>query len=221
MTLMKVFKRAMIWPLSRSVPTVQVGSIDSWRIVDKHLDRPFVIAAGVGKNITFEIEVARRWDADVVLLDPTPTGVYTMSRLDVSGSKLRYLAVGLAAKDGVQRFSPPINAEEGSFSIARTDAEIIEFECRSLQSLLRDSGRNRVDILKMDIEGFEYGVLDRMLRDRLRVDQLCIELHINLTVGAKASVFDAFALLTRLYFAGYRIVYNKAMDFTLIHRSAL
>lgn len=60
MSIMNALKRMLIGPLSRSVPTVKVGTADTWRIMDILGENAFVVAAGVGKNITFELDMARR-----------------------------------------------------------------------------------------------------------------------------------------------------------------
>ena len=47
----------------------------------------------------------------------------------------------------------------------------------SLDRLMAENGHDRIDLLKMDIEGFEYGVLDQILREDIPVSQICVELH--------------------------------------------
>lgn len=221
MSILNRLKTVFIAPLSRSVPTTKVGSKDSWSIFDPGIDEIFVISAGVGQSITFEQELADRWRAQVVLLDPTPTGVQTMQQLK-GLEHIDYMPVGLSTKDGPALFAKPLRAEEGSFSIARPDDEdSLSFECRSLESIMRMHGRKTIDVLKMDIEGFEYSVLSQMLANKIRVRQLCVEIHTRHGSGAQTGSLDAAWLILRLYWAGYRIIFNDAMDFTFCHRSLI
>jgi FkbM family methyltransferase len=194
-----------------------VGSVDTWSIIDPGNKPIFAIAAGVGKHITFEQDLATRWPSRIVLLDPTPTGVETMEKVEAAEG-LEYLPFGLSTKDGMERFAKPQRAEEGSFSIANdVDEDAVEFECRTLETLLLNYGCDAIDILKLDIEGFEYAVLDCMLAQRIPVGQICVEIHTRQNSGSPASPIDAAWLIFRLYWAGYRIVFNKSMDFTFCH----
>ncbi|HEY0913151.1 MAG TPA: FkbM family methyltransferase, partial [Bradyrhizobium sp.] len=78
-----------------------------------------------------------------------------------------------------------------------------------------------VDLLKIDIEGFEYEVIDSMLRSGPAVDQICVEIHTNRVIDIRQTIFSAMGLILRLYRSGYRIIYNDNMDFTFAHRRAL
>ncbi|GIS18490.1 MAG: hypothetical protein CM15mP120_04060 [Pseudomonadota bacterium] len=42
---------------------------------------------------------------------------------------------------------------------------------------MRDLGHDHLDVLKMDIEGAEYAVLDDMLQSNILPDQLLVEFH--------------------------------------------
>lgn len=82
-------KRLFILPFRKAAPIISIGSVDTWDIVDPGSEPLFVIAASVGKNITFEQDLAVRWPSRVILLDLTPTGVETMDFRFVSTSKLK------------------------------------------------------------------------------------------------------------------------------------
>ena len=43
--------------------------------------------------------------------------------------------------------------------------------------MMRDLGHDHLDVLKMDIEGAEYAVLDDMLQSDILPDQLLVEFH--------------------------------------------
>jgi len=221
MSLLRLLKTSFLLPLRSRVPTVAVGTRDHWDIVDPGTPAPFVISAGVGHSFTFEQDLARRWNARVVMLDPSPTGRDTVARTALAPG-IEYLPVGLNAVDGETRFALPARAEEGSFSMAQAaGGDTVSFECRSLKSLMQAYGRDEIDILKMDIEGFEYPVLDAMLAEGLKVRQICVEIHTRHGSGVDAGLSDAVRLILRLHRAGFRVVFNSAMDFTFCHRQAL
>lgn len=223
MSILRDLKRAFILPFRRNVPTIEVGGIETWPIVDPQKNNLFVISAGVGLGIDFELGIAERWDVEMLLLDPSPTGVATMERIGTVDG-VTFLSIGLMAEDGIRAFARPLSDDEGSFFMATGDLEpeaLVEFECKSLGTLLAEHGHDTIDILKMDIEGAEYEVIDSFLRRGIKVSQLCVEIHTHHGSGAQRSIWNAAGLIFRLYRAGYRVVYNSAMDFTFVHRSVL
>lgn len=224
MSLLNKLKRILIFPFRRSVQTMKLGSIDTWSIVEPSAQELFVICAGVGHHITFEQDLLKRWDVEMLLLDPSPTGRHTMDQIGPLDG-VRYLQVALSAEDGRAAFSQPIHPEEGSYYMVtganEDETELVEFECVSLKTLLQEAGKDRIDVLKMDIEGAEYDVIDGLLKDGILIDQLCVEIHTDHGSGSQAGLLKVVGLIFRLYRAGYRIVFNTAMDFTFAHRSLL
>jgi hypothetical protein len=62
----------------------------------------------------------------------------------------------------------------------------------------------------MDIEGFEYDILDRLLDQRIPVRQICVEFHPWLKPGR------TWKLIRRLHRAGYRIIHKHRGDHTFL-----
>jgi FkbM family methyltransferase len=50
-------------------------------------------------------------------------------------------------------------------------------EVRRLQTIFQSLGHKHVDVLKMDIEGSEYEVIDDLCDLHLRIDQVLVEFH--------------------------------------------
>jgi len=63
-------------------------------------------------------------------------------------------------------------------------------------------GHNHIDVLKMDIEGAEYGVIADLLSCNIRVDQLLVEFHHRWPEVGVQKTKQAIRELNR---AGYRI----------------
>lgn len=51
---------------------------------------------------------------------------------------------------------------------------------KSLQTIMKELGHNYVDVLKMDIEGFEWEWLDHEVAILPRIGQFLVELHLNI-----------------------------------------
>ncbi len=177
-----------------------------------------VISAGAGRDISFERAVADRFGCRVTLLDPSPTGQATWADPAVRHPLIDWRAEGLAARAGALTFAAPLDPAEGSFTIARPGAATLSLPCTTLPELLRQRGATRVDLLKLDIEGFEYEVIDDLLDRGLAVGQICVEFHHDqLPVGRRATL----RCLLRLRRAGYRLVHVHGWDHTFVHRSVL
>jgi FkbM family methyltransferase len=73
------------------------------------------------------------------------------------------------------------NAGCGSHGDAERDSSgaAVEVPVRRLATMMQMLGHARIDLLKMDIEGAEYEVIDDLLGSRVAVDQLLIEFHQN------------------------------------------
>lgn len=82
-----------------------------------------------------------------------------------------------------------------------------------MQSIASELGDERVQLLKLDIEGSEYEVLAATDLDALGVQMLCVELHHT------SSISRAHALLKSLSTRGFDVVHVEApSDFTLLRR---
>lgn len=217
----KVLKQVFIFPFRRAVPTELLGKTDQWAITRNSLDAgSFIISAGVGQSITFEDALVARFDATVILLDPSPTGLNTIQARE-SMRNLTFLPIGLARQSGTHRFVPPERPEEGSFRKAQ-DGDGPLFRCTSVADLLKVHNRHKIDLLKIDVEGCEYEILESILDSRIEVDQICVEIHHNRVIPIDKTVLQAALLILRLVAqGGYRIIYNKNMDFTFANKRFL
>ncbi len=217
MSLYRILKEVFIRPLSRTVPTTLLGHADQWAVLRGSLGADsFIISAGVGHSITFEKAIIDTFGATIVLLDPSPTGLRTIADL-TDRSNIEFHAMGLAGTAGTASFGRPDRADEGSFRKGGTGDDIA-FDCTSVEDLARKHGRTTIDLLKIDVEGFEYEILESVLANRVDVTQICVEIHHNRSISIDKSIVDAARLIVELYRAGYRIIYNKNLDFTFVRR---
>jgi len=217
MTVLSGVKSALIRPLMVDLPMEIIGSADQWGVVRGSLTRASsVICAGMGKSISFEEHLVGEIGATVIALDPSPTGLATVAdRQCRSDDRFVFYPYGLAGKLGVQSFGKPDLDEEGSFRKGAA-GDHIEFHCTTVEKLMTERGTKKLDLLKMDIEGFEYEVLDSVIRNRIDIGQICVEIHTNRSITIDQSIVDAYLLILRVCKFGYRIAYNSAMDFTFV-----
>jgi FkbM family methyltransferase len=193
---------------SSSPDVKRVGEVNSGWVIHTNPLPKVAYCAGVGKGMSFEIELARISNACVFVFDPSPTGISTVENTDTG--KLKFYPVGMAAETAVYEFSLPESPEEGSYSVARDGLEKTTFECWSLQTIMQKHGHRSIDLLKMDIEGFEYDIIDGLLRSEILIRQLCVEFHPWLRPGR------TFKTIRKLHKAGYRIIHKHRGDHTFL-----
>jgi FkbM family methyltransferase len=153
-----------------------------------------VYSVGTGEDISFDLEVIRKYGCDVFAFDPTPMARAFVEEI-LPPQQFRFLEIGLAGTDGDAKFFPPTQMGFHSFSIkaeggSRSGVPITR-PVRRLSTIMSDLGHQRVDLLKMDIEGFEYSVLEDILDTKVEPDCLLIEFHhkyLNMRSETKSTV---------------------------------
>ena len=192
------------------------GSICPWTICPAGLNaRSVVYSAGVGSDITFEHELVKQFGCEIVLLDPSPTGVRTMSLPENRIASFHFFAEALAARDGELRMAPPKPGEDSWFPREDPSATLT-VPCTNLGSLMGRNGHKHIDLLKLDIEGSEYEVIDDLLDRRIPVRQVCVEFHHGILPGIRRrqSIRAMFRFLRR----GYKMISQQGANHTFIRR---
>jgi FkbM family methyltransferase len=149
-----------------------------------------------------------RFGVTVHAFDPTPR---TLQWINAQTLPPRFVfhPWGVAAHDGTGRFSPPHNPGHISHSLIERDTPwpAIEVPVRRLATLLGLLGHESIDLLKMDIEGAEYEVIDDLLSSGVAVDQLLIEFHHR---WPEVGIDKTRKAIRQLHDAGYRIFTSSA-----------
>ncbi|MBB5345666.1 FkbM family methyltransferase [Tunturibacter empetritectus] len=186
-----------------------VGDIDSggWYI---NVSEPLrvIYCAGVGLDMSFEVALAKMAAEPVLVFDPSPTGIATVEKSDITN--IKFFPVGLAVHSGSIEFSLPKDAAEGSYSVVQDGVETIQFDCYDLGTIMSTNGDSYIDLLKMDIEGFEFDIVNQLLDQCIPVRQLCVEFHSWLRPG------QTLKTIARLHRAGYRLIHKKRGDYTFL-----
>ena len=141
-------------------------------------EAPLVYSFGVGEDISFDLEMVRRFDARVFACDPTPRAVNFVNGQTLP-EQFEFKPVAVSDKNETLQFHPPVNPAHVSHSIFQKSEELkpISVPAESVASLMHGWGHSDVSILKMDIEGAEYNVLQDMMRTGIKPDQILVEYH--------------------------------------------
>jgi FkbM family methyltransferase len=202
----------------RQVPLMTLGETVNechWTFCPNGLGKDSIIySGGVGNDITFEHALVKRFGCNIVMLDPSPTGIETMSKAENKLPQFRFCAVALAGHRGALAFAPPINPEEGSWYTPTGTAGALEVPCTDLTSLLRENGHDRIDLLKIDIEGSEYEVIDDILDHRIPVRQICVEFHHSNLPGIRRG--QTIRAMLKLRMHGYKLINQYGTNHTFL-----
>lgn len=203
------------------------------------------LCAGAGEDVSFDVALNAHYGMRVVCVDPTPRAVAHVGglvraatagqewaieggdeRYQLTGfdpSRLELVATALWREDGSLRlYAPqdPTHVSHSALNLQRSDRHI-EVQSRRLRTLLAERGVDELAILKLDIEGAEYAVLDDLLASGPRPMQVLVEfdeLHLPLGPGALRRVGQRISALCA---AGYALVGSEGANFTFLRRDAL
>jgi len=146
------------------------------------LDRESVVYSfGIGNDITFDLGLIDRFGLIVHAFDPTPKCVNWLSRQPLP-SGFHFTPVGIADYDGIGQFVLRSRADWDNYELNVPDDDAFDTATLSVERLetsMKRLGHNHIDVLKLDIEGAEYAVLNDILASNLDVRQLLVEFHYN------------------------------------------
>ena len=184
---------------------IYLGNVGTcWPLCPEALvDRPLVYSFGVGEDVSFDLELIRRFDATIHAFDPTPRSIAWIASQQLPAS-FHFHPCGIADRDGVCSFLPPANPAHVSHTmIARESASPrLELPVKRIGSFLAELQHSRIDLLKMDIEGAEYTVIDDLVASGIVVKQLLVEFHHR---WKEVGVSKTKQAVRKLNAAGYRI----------------
>lgn len=179
-----------------------------WATPCGHVSSESVIYSfGVGEDASWDLGLIEAHGCRIHAFDPTPRSAAWIES-NIEDARFSHREVALSDHDGSLELWLPLNDDHVSASCeksGRTSERSVTVPCRSLAGLMEDLGHDRIDVLKMDIEGAEYRVI-RHLAGRpdlaSRVHTVLIEFHHWM---APFSMDDTREALRALAGMGYRI----------------
>jgi len=136
-------------------------------------------SVGAGADISFDLELISRYGIRVRAFDAVED--YVRLAAEQAGGDPRFSAhhAAIATSDGPLLMQVTHDAQSGSVSSAGLyeSHDYIELPGRSLRSLMSELGDDRIDLLKLDIEGGEYEVIPTLDLRALGVKIFAIQLH--------------------------------------------
>jgi FkbM family methyltransferase len=163
-----------------------------------------VYSIGIGEDISFDLGIIEKYGCKVFAYDPTPKVVQWLKGQNLPQA-FDFHTVGLASADGRVEFFAPENPDHVSHSAkpsSQHKGEMLFFEVKKLATLMAKNGHSHIDLLKMDIEGFEYDALRNILEEKLDVRQVLVEFHHGMYSFSNRETLEAVNALRN---AGYKL----------------
>ncbi len=194
-----------------------IGSGNSaWVICPDGLTPQSVVySLGVGNEVSFDLALIERFGVEVLAFDPTPESIAWVKAQSLP-KQFHLLECGIANFDGVAKFHHLGGVQ---WSIYNTPASVDPHCCEvyRLHTIMKSLGHKRIDLLKINIEGGEYAVIDDLIASQINVGQLVVEFHHRFTGHTLAETESAVNILNEY---GYKIFYisDAGKEYSFIRR---
>lgn len=166
-------------PLTRRTDVQFIGTqYGGWPVVlDPSARDGVCYSAGVGEDASFDCTLIERTGCTVHAFDPVPRAAQYVARAVAGQPKFVFHAVGLWSTDTEVTFFSPERQHWVSHSAVdfRHTPAAFKAPVRSVPSLMRELGHERLSVLKLSVEGAQFAVLEPVLAAGIPVDQILVE----------------------------------------------
>ena len=169
-------------------------------------ENSIIYSVGIGEDISFDLDIISKFNCKVFAFDPTPKSI-TWVKNNVLDSNKNFIfhEYGISAKSGFFDFYLPKNTNHVSGSIVKNSnvdiSNSIKLEFRTISKVIEELEHNKIDLLKIDIEGEEYEVLKSILIENIYISQIVVEFHPNLIKNGRAKTKNIIKVLNK---SGYK-----------------
>ncbi|GAB3512880.1 hypothetical protein GCM10027341_54240 [Spirosoma knui] len=197
---------------------------------------------GAGEDISFDTELKVLFDAQVFIFDPMPEGILHFQKLNEYTSRnqpltihvndpftyritqkqldsIRFVDIGVWDSQTTLKFYAPTRDDYPSHSVYlfKESGEYIEAPVDRLSNLMNMLGHTALDLVKIEIEGAEYTVIDTIVEDKLDIKAILVEFDEVHNATDKLFHFRIKSACDKLKKAGYVLVHStEAMKRTFI-----
>ena len=173
-------KDLLIFP-EMNVPQATMGNPGAdWTVAVNELNQNSVVYSfGIGTDISFDLALIEKYNLTIYAFDPTEKSIQWLKEQSLP-QNFRYFQLGLADFNGKATLFPPDNTKHISHTLLSSqylNKDSYEIEVRTLKTIMESNNHHHIDLLKMDVEGVEYGVLENILASGVVVRQLLVEFH--------------------------------------------
>ena len=210
--------------------------------IPKNIDlneNSIIYSIGVGEDISFDILLSDKYNCNIYLIDPTLRAKihynesinYFLNNKNFTGNiqsdyyqqingkmpnfnKIHYIDVGVWDKKDTLKFYKQYNKNHVSQTLIDGmyghEYDLVNVD--TIKNIMINLNHKHIDLLKLDIEGSEINVLNKMLDDEIYPDYLCIEFDLKLKNKDNNNLTEK--LIDRLNKFGYTILVNEELNIT-------
>ena len=189
---------------------IKIGTeYGGWIVPSNLFDRDSICyCVGCGEDITFDIGLSDRFGCDIYAFDPTPRAIEYVKSVTQDNAKYYFFDIGIWDKEETLKFFVPKNPDHVSHSIVNLQKtnEYIYAKVKRLSSIMAELEHDKIDLLKIDIEGAEYRVIESIIEDDIDIKVICVEfdeLHNPIDSNYKTRIQSC---IVKLVSKGYVIV---------------
>lgn len=139
-----------------------------------------VYSFGIGEDISFDLAIAEKHQCPVHCFDPTPKSIRWIKQQSLPTS-IQFQEYGIASHSGMVDFYLPQNPDHVSGSLIQQKnidtKQKVTVQMKSLKDIMTELNHTFIDVLKMDIEGSEYEVLEDIIQQDIAIHQILVEFH--------------------------------------------
>ena len=139
----------------------------------------------------------------------------------INTNKIIYKEYGVGVEEGIHKFYLPSNEEHVSCSLVEgmKGKKYINVNVKKLKSIMNDLGHNKIDLLKMDIEGSECDVIENMLEDKIYPKYLAIDFDLGFHGENIKDIDKCNKTIKKLIENDYEIISQNYSDFTFFYKN--
>lgn len=201
-----IIGKEIYFPIDKKLKKEILGNhLAEWVISSNSLDKDKVVYSfGVGTDISFDLDLIKKYGCQVYAFDPTPKSVKWIKEQNLPFN-FKFMEYGVSDKNELITFYPPENQDHVSYSTKKNDEQVgIQLPVYRLKTIMENLGHKKIDLLKMDIEGAEYEVIKDLITSNIDVKQLLIEFHHRFDKNSKKDTLNAINGLRNF---GFNIFY--------------
>jgi FkbM family methyltransferase len=133
---------------------------------------------GIGTDISFDTDLIKEKDVTIFAFDPTPKSIKWIKNNKIDN--FEFFEYGIGTKDEITKFFLPQNKDYVSGSIVYNNhlsKEYVNVKLKTLKTIMKELNHNYLDLLKLDIEGSEYEILNYIIDNDIKINQIVVEFH--------------------------------------------
>lgn len=150
-----------------------------------------IVDAGANIGLTSLYFSMRHPGAKIIAIEPEPSNLEILRRNTRGEANIEVIAGALWPRKASLSMTDE-NAEKWAFSVSETERDGSGIEAWTIPDILDHAGADRIDLLKIDIEGAEKDLFSAGWQEWLpRVRRIVIELHDRLVPGCSMAFYRA------------------------------